>query len=624
MELALILVVAALLIVAVAALAPSVGISPPLLLVVVGIVISYLPGLPEHQLNPEIVLIGILPPLLFSAAYDTSFVDFRANRAAILSLSVGLVIFTTVVVGFAASWLIEGLPLAAGFALGALVAPPDAVAATAVARRVGMPKQIVSVLEGESLVNDATALTALRAALLAVFGTVTVLEVGVDFVIAAAGGVIVGLIVAVIFIPIRRRISHPAFDTVVTFTIPYVAYLPAEKVHASGVLAVVVAGLVVGHKAPLLASGTQRLTSEANWRTVAFLLENAVFLMIGLQLRMLIDNVDTDQMPWIQVTAACIGVFVVSVVARFVWVYGEGFIRRLPPLRRKPDSLDWQMRTVISWAGMRGVVTLAAALALPMDFPQRDLVIVVALVVVIASILIQGLSLPWLVKALRLQAPDPAQFALAQAAVLDRARVAGLNRLDELSDTGATPEVIERLRSRAEMRSNDAWERAGRASGGGETPIQAYQRLRLNMLAAEREAVLSARSDGTADDEVVRSVIRVFDVEEAMLDFPQETQTDTADDLVTPHTAQTCDHLEQAAKQADPLPVTAGQCDACLAEGTTWVSLRMCLICGNVACCDSSSGRHAERHFHETHHPVMRSAEPGEAWRWCYVDRILG
>jgi len=486
-----------------------------------------------------------------------------------------------------------------------------------------MPKQIVSVLEGESLVNDATALTALRAAIIAIGGTVTVIEVGTDFVIAAVGGVAVGLIVAVIFIPVRKRISNPAFDTVVTFTVPYVSYVPAEEMGASGVLAVVVTGLVIGHKAPLLASGTQRLTAESNWRTVGFLLENAVFLLIGLQLRRLVLNVSADGVPAVTVLIACGSVFLVAVIARFVWVYlGAAFLRAA----RRPDRLSWSMRTVIAWAGMRGVVTLAAALALPFDFPSRDLVVVVAVVIVVASILIQGLSLPWLVKALRLQAPDPGQLALQEAAMLDQARMAGLARLDVLTlDTADSPDVIDRLRARTELRSNDAWERVGRASHGGETPLEEYQRLRLEMLMAEREAVLAARSNGTADDEVVRRVIRVLDVEEAMLDRPTDQQLERQDDLViADEQGRSCEHLQHFSGIAEPTAVTGSQCDACIEEGTTWVSLRMCLTCGNVACCDSSSGRHGERHHHQSAHPVMRSAEPGEAWRWCYVDRILG
>ncbi len=623
MELVLLLVLGALLIVAVAAVSPKIGISPPLLLVVVGIGVSFIPGVPQFDLNPEIVLVGILPPLLFAAAYNTSFVDFRANRGAILSLSVGLVIFTAAAVGIVAAWAIEGLPLAAGFALGALVAPPDAVAATAVARRVGMPKQIVSVLEGESLVNDATALTALRAAIIAIGGTVTVIEVGTDFLIAALGGIAVGLAVALVFIPIRKRIRNPSFDTVVSFTIPYVAYLPAEEIGASGVLAVVVTGLVIGHKAPLLTSGTQRLTAEGNWRTVGFLLENAVFLLIGLQLRRLVQNVAADDIPAVTILVACGSVFLVAVIARFVWVYlGAAFLRAA----RRPDRLSLSMRTVIAWAGMRGVVTLAAALALPFDFPSRDLVIVVAVVIVVGSILIQGLSLPWLVKVLRLQAPDPGQLALQEAAMLDDARVAGLARLEEMTAESAySPEVINRLRARTELRSNDAWERVGRASSGGETPLAEYQRLRLDMLVAEREKVLAARSNGTADDEIVRRVIRVLDAEEAMLDRPNDLPSERQSDLVVAdENGRTCEHLQYFSEVAEPTPQTLGQCDACIEEGTTWVSLRMCLTCGNVACCDSSSGRHAERHHHQSDHPAIRSAELGEAWRWCYIDRILG
>jgi NhaP-type Na+/H+ or K+/H+ antiporter len=474
-----------------------------------------------------------------------------------------------------------------------------------------MPTQVVSVLEGESLVNDATALTALRAAIIAIGGTVTVLEAGTDFVIAAAGGIAVGLVVALVFIPIRKRTNNPSFDTVVTFTIPYVAYLPAEQIHASGVLAVVVTGLVIGHKAPLLASGTRRLTSESNLRTVGFILENAVFLMIGLQLRGLLENVGADDMPLGMVVVACVSVFLVAVVARFVWVYlGAALLR----LTRRPDRLSWSMRTVIAWAGMRGVVTLAAALALPIDFPSRGLVIVVAVVIVVASILIQGLSLPWLVKPLRLQAPDPGQLALQEAAMLDQARIAGLARLDELTtETADSPDVIERLRARTELRSDDEWERAGRASHGGETPLQEYQRLRLDMLMAEREAVLAARSNGTADEEIVRRVIRVLDVEEAMLDQPSDQEIERQSDLVVAdERGEGCEHLEQFRDIPEPAAVTAGQCGACLTEGTKWVSLRMCLTCGNVACCDSSSGRHAERHHHETEHPVMRARNPAK------------
>ena len=624
-ELALSLVGLAVVIVAVSAFANRFGMSPPLLLIVVGLGLSFMPFVPDYVLSPELVLVGILPPLLYSAAYNTSFIDFRANRRALISLSVGLVIFTTLVVGFVAAWLIPGLPLAAGFALGAIVAPPDAIAASAVARRVGMPRAIVNVLEGESLVNDATALTALRAAILAVSGTFTIVEVGIDFFIAAAGGIVVGVIVAVIYAPIRKRISNPSFETILSFTIPYIAYIPAEEIHASGVLAVVVTGLLVGHKAPFLQSGTARLTAEGNWRTVSFFLEQAVFLLIGLQLLAIAEAVVSDGDDLQMVVLASTGVFLAVVATRIIWVLGDGVLTRLPGIGRKRAVVPWAALTVVSWAGMRGVVTLAAALALPDTVPYRDLLTLIACVVVVGSILIQGSSLPMLVKRLRLKPPDRAEEALQEAALLDQARKAGLERLDEAAGETDSAEVIARLRVRTEERSNAAWERLGRSTDGAETPIEAYQRLRLEMLLAERAAVLTARDDGKANDDAVRNVIRLLDVEEAMLDRVLDGQVDESRELVAPvGVGQACEHLDAAAARPEPTPRTPGQCEGCLEDGTAWVHLRMCLECGTVGCCDSSVGRHADRHFQETGHPTMRSAEPGEAWRWCYPDQLLG
>ncbi len=624
-EMALALVGIAVVIVAVSAFANRFGMSPPLLLIVVGLVLSFVPFVPDYVLSPELVLVGILPPLLYSAAYNTSFIDFRANRRALISLSVGLVIFTTIAVGFVATWLIPGLPLAAGFALGAIVAPPDAIAASAIARRVGMPRAIVSVLEGESLVNDATALTALRAAILALSGAITVLEVSWDFVVAAVGGVVIGVIVAAIYSPIRKRISNPSFETILSFTIPYIAYIPAEEIHSSGVLAVVVAGLLIGNKAPYLQSGAARLTAEGNWRTVAFFLEQAVFLLIGLQLLAIGEAVFADSDDLRMVVFASVGVFIAVIIARIVWVLGDGVLARVPGIRGRRQAAPWSALIVVSWAGMRGVVTLAAALALPDSVPFRDLLTLIACVVVVGSILIQGSSLPILVRRLKLRPPDRAEDALQEAALLDMARKAGLARLDSSIGEGDPEAVIARLRVRTEERSNAAWERLSRSSDGAQTPIETYQRLRLEMLLAERDAVLSARDDGTANDEVVRTVIRVLDVEEAMLDRALVGQVDESRDLVAPAgAAQLCEHLEASAGIPDPAPRTPGVCEGCLCDGTVPVHLRMCLTCGTVGCCDSSVARHADRHFKETGHPTMRSVEPGEAWCWCYTDELLG
>lgn len=624
-EIAIALVVAVAVIVVAASAARRLGISAPLLLVVIGVLASLLPFVPEYDLNPELVLVGILPPLLYAAAYNTSFVDFKARKGTIAALSVGLVVFTALGVGVVVWLLLPDLPLAGAIALGAVIAPPDAVAATAIGKRVGMPKSIVRVLEGESLVNDATALTTLRAAQLALAGTATVLAVGFDFLLAAGGGVLVGLVVAEVYSPIRARMVNPVLSTPVTFLVPYVAFVIGEEIHASGVVAVVVAGLILGHRAPLLHSGSVRLTSETNWRAVSFLLENGVFLLIGLQLPSILDGVRQSSLSTATIAVACVGAFAATVVTRFVWVFGGGLLARVPWPRLSSAPTDWRELTVISWAGMRGVVTLAAAFLLPSDLPHRSVLLLIAFVVVVASLLVEGLTLPALVRRLGLPAPDRGEDLLAEAALVDRMSAAGLRRLAEVARSTDAADVLERLRQRTENRRNSAWERISAGDAGAarpESPTAAFARLRLAMLDAERVEVLTAREEGTYDDDVVRAVIRSLDVEEARLEAVRAAAGPRADDLVAPAAmADQCEHIRVAPDLPAPNELV---CDGCLSEGTEWVHLRMCLACGYRGCCDSSAASHARRHFADTGHPVMRSIEPGEAWRWCYVDEVLG
>ena len=330
--------------------------SPPLCLVAVGVTASFVPGVPEYQLNPEVVLVGLLPPLLYSAAIQTSLIDIRADRAPIATLSVALVAFTTVTVGLAVWAIVPGLSLAAGLALGAVVAPPDAVAATAVARRVGMPRRIVRILEGESLLNDAVALVALRTAIAAIAGSVAFWEVGGEFLLAAVGGVVVGGVVGWAAGLLLRRVSDPVPSTAWSFVVPFVAYLPAEAIHGSGVLAVVVAGIFIGDQMPRMLSGPSRLASRLNWRTIEFLLENIVFLLIGLQLRRILTEVGQTDLSPVELAGICLGVLFATMASRFAWMFGAAVIRRMTGAR-----WPWSYSTVIAWAGMRGVVTLAAA-----------------------------------------------------------------------------------------------------------------------------------------------------------------------------------------------------------------------------------------------------------------------
>jgi monovalent cation/hydrogen antiporter len=593
--------------------------SEPLALVVVGIGLSFVPKFLEIELTPDLVLIGLLPPLLYAAAIRTSLVDFRANRRALVLLSVGLVAFSTVVVGLASWWVVPGATAAVGLALGAVVAPTDAVAATTVARRVGMPRRIVSTLEGESLVNDGTALVALNTAVAAISATVSPWRVGWDFVREAGGGLLVGLVAAFVLALVRRHINNAVLDTTLSFAAPYVAFLPAQEIKASGALAVVVTGLALGHKAPVLQSAGSRIAENINWRTVQFLLENVVFLLIGLQIRRLIQSVVDEDLRWTQVVWPCLVVLGVTIAARIVWMFGVVAIMRAMHLR----TWDWRVTTVVAWAGMRGVVTLAAVFLLPADTPERALLALAAFTVVAGTLLIQGLTLPWLVKRLNLPGPDMAEDALQAAGLVTAAAQAGLAVLDELATDGDPPEVLDELRLRATKRSNRIWEQLGRSQAELEPPAAAYRRLRLQMLSAERGSILQARDTGSYDDEVLRVALQEIDLEESMLDRIEDAAARLDEELVTPsQRAGDCEHLRAAPKVVKAR--TPEGCEECLRDGTRWVHLRLCLTCGHVGCCDSSSEKHAAAHYRETRHPVMRSIEPGEAWRWCYVDDLLG
>ena len=627
MHTALTLVTLLTIVVAVSAAAGRLKLSAPLVLMLVGIVGSYLDFVPEFELTPEIVLLGLLPPLLYAAAIRTSLIDFQTYRRPIALLSVGLVLFTTVGVGLVV-WTLLDVPLAVGFALGAVVAPPDAVAATAIARRVGLPRRVITILEGESLVNDATAIVTLRTSIAAISGSVSVWQVGGGFLVSAVGGVLIGLAVAFVIGHIRKLIQDDVTDVAVSLLTPWIAYLPAEEIHIrgmesqpSGVLAVVVAGVVLGHKSPRIQSASSRLFERTNWTTISYVLENAVFLLIGLQIKSIVDDLGNSDLSTSRITWACIAVLVTVIVLRFVWVFPATYIpRMIPSIAASEARPTPQAAFLVAWTGMRGVVTLAAVFLLPEDTPEREVLVLMAFVVTVGTLLIQGLTIPMFVRWLKVPGPDVQEDHLQEATVLQSVTDAGMAYLDTEAHDGVSDAVMHRLRERAIDRTNAVWERLG----GTETPSAQYSRIRGEMIKREREELLRIRKLGTVDQTVLAQVMNALDVEESILDvaYEDETTANREEDLRPTDHSGACEHLADACSV--PNPKTPTGCEECLAEGHDWVHLRLCMDCGHVGCCDSSPGKHATKHYQDTDHPVIRSFEPGEAWRWCFIDQANG
>ncbi|MCZ7458054.1 Na+/H+ antiporter [Streptomyces sp. WMMC940] len=510
---------------AVAGIARRTVVPAPLLLVAVGLVASYLPGVPDYTLDPHIVLPLILPPLLHIAAVDSSYLDLRANIRPIALLSVGYTLFATLVVGWAAHLVIPGLPLTAALVLGAVVAPPDAVAATAVARKLRLPGRITTILQGESLVNDATAITAYRVALAAAVGEgITWGEGVLMFLVAAAGGIGVGLVLMVPIHWLRTHLREPLLQNTLSLLIPFVAYAAAEHVHASGVLAVVVVALFLGHRSWQVDFAT-RLQEEAVWRMVAFILESAVFALIGLQLAQVVRKLGSfsvQEAAWYAVV-----VFVVVVVSRFVWVFPGTFVPRMlsKRIREREPGVDWRTPVIVGWAGMRGVVSLAIAFSIPIltadgePFPARNLILFLTFTTVIGTLVVQGLSLPALIRVLRLPERDRRSVTLVEAQAQSEASRAAERRLEELvaDPVNALPEPLhDRLRAVLERRRNSPWERLGAVNPAtGESADDTYHRLTREVIQAEREVFVRLRDERRIDDEMMRALLRRLDLEEA-------------------------------------------------------------------------------------------------------------
>jgi Na+/H+ antiporter len=489
------------------------GWSAPVALVTVGAAVSFIPGIPSLTVEPDLVLFGILPPLLFASALQTPLKDILARRDSVFMLSVGLVAFTVVAVGFSLWWLVPAVGLAAAFAFGAVVAPTDAVAVTAIAGRLNLPRRTVTVLESESLLNDATALVALNASIAAIVSILNPWDVVGDFAMALFGGTAVGLAVGWIISFIRRRLHAPVLDTSLSLAIPYLAFIPAQLAGGSGVLAVVIAGLYLGQRSPLVQTAEARIAESINWRTIRFLLENAVFLFIGLSLSGILAGVEDSKFGFLQIVGISALVLAVLVVARFVFVMLTTALYEYGPQALRRKGWGWRTATATASAGIRGVVTLAAAFLLPEETPERELLQFLAFVVVAGS-LAEGLALPWIIRRLKLPPPNAMQERTEKHNLLAEAQTAGLARLDLDRSDDDDDDVVSRLRVNAEFLAH-ALEKS--IPDEREPSYAAYNRLRRSMIAAEREAVLAARRDGRYQERAVREVLRSIDAEETSL-----------------------------------------------------------------------------------------------------------
>lgn len=509
----------------------------PILLVIGGLAIGFIPGMPEIELAPELVLVIFLPPLLYVSAFFSSLRDLRANIRPIGLLAIGLVALTAVAVAGVAHWVI-GLSWPVAFVLGGILSPTDPVAATAIAQKLGVPRRIVTILEGESLVNDASALVLFRVALGVVTAEAafTFLNLGYRFTVGIVVGVGIGLLVGWIVTAIRRRVEDPLVEITITLVTGYAAYLPAEELNNSGilpasaVLAAVTAGIYIGWRNPSLTSPRTRLQSFSVWETVTFLLNSLLFILVGLQLPTILANLSDENLSY--GTLALYGALVslVVILARFVWVfpatYGPRYFSR--STRERDPYPPWRNVVVVSYAGMRGAVSLAAALSIPetlpgteTPFPGRDLILFLTFCVILVTVVGQGLTLRPLIRWLDIHDDGASEREEIKSRLV--AAEAALERIEELKEEGWVREdTAERMRGLYSYRRRRF---AARHTGVGEDEEDLeerssdFQRFRRELLEAERAAILRLRSEGKIGDEAMRTVERDLDLEDARLEI---------------------------------------------------------------------------------------------------------
>jgi monovalent cation/hydrogen antiporter len=492
----------------------------PVLLLLGGLIVGLIPGIPPLELDPEIVFLVVLPPLLYVSAFLTPIRDFRANLKNISSLAVGLVAASAAVVAAIAMALVPGMswPLAA--ALGAIVSPPDAVAASAIAQRLAVPRRIVTILEGESLLNDATALTIYRAAVGAAAAAATVSVAGslASFVFVALGGILIGLFVGWIVGWIRTHLTDTPVEITVSLLTPYAAYLPAESLGVSGVLAAVTVGLFLGRRSSRIMGSEARLAGRAVWESLVFLLTGVVFLAIGFQISSISRGMDRTTI--LQLAAVGLLVSIALIVVRAIWIFAMSFPELLSKNQRR---IRIRESIVLSWAGMRGVVSLAAALALPVSalpgntLPARDAIIIITFTVILVTLVGQGLTLPLVIRALRLGSDTDQghEESHARQELIEEA----LRRIDELEKKWPDHKpLIDQMRTSYQHRAEHEEQLHEAPSNEAEQELVEHRQIRSEVIDAQRDALRAMRDRGAIDDDVLRDIERDLDLEEIRME----------------------------------------------------------------------------------------------------------
>ena len=500
-----------------------IGVPYPIVLVLGGLLLGALP-LRHVELQPDLVLVIFLPPLLYAAAFFANLRDIRADMRSIGLAAIVLVLVTTVAVAVVARAVVPGIPWAAAFTLGAIVAPTDPIAATTIARRLGVPRRIVTLLEGEGLFNDGTALVAYKVAISAVGGSFSALNAGWDFLWGASGGIAIGLAAGWVITEVRRRLDDVVIETTISLLSGYAGYVPAERLGCSGVLAAVSTGIYVGFRAPDISSASQRLAGAAMWNVLQFLLNALLFVLIGLQLPAIVDGLQGRSAATLAGQAAAVSGAVV--LTRILWSNTAPYVVRALDRRasQRARRVGWRPRMISAWAGMRGAVSLAAALALAPDFPERDLILFLTYAVILVTLVLQGLTLPWLIR--RLDVHDDGAEAREELLGRRRATDAALIRLDELAMQNWTREdTLDRMRGLYDYRRRRLAARAGESdddetdSDGYEARSYRYQKMVREVLAAQHAAIVELRNRGEISNEVMHRLEREIDLERERLEI---------------------------------------------------------------------------------------------------------